>query len=49
VAEHSSLLGEAGLLDHREDNGQTKLDEKYLAIFYKVVKASPVKKVAQAS
>ena len=41
VAERFGLLGEVGLLDHREDNGQTKLDEKYLAMLYKVVKASP--------
>lgn len=41
VAERFRFLGEAGLLDHREDNGQTKLDESYLAILYGVVKSNP--------
>ena len=41
VAERFRFLGEAGLLDHREDNGQTKLDESYLAILYEVVKSNP--------
>ncbi len=41
VAQRFRHLGEVGLLDHREDNGQTKLDEKYLAILYKAVKSSP--------
>ena len=34
-------LGEAGLLDHRDDNCPTKLDESYLAILYEVVKSNP--------
>ena len=41
VAERFRFLGEAGLLDHREDNGQTKLDELYLAVLYEVVKSNP--------
>lgn len=41
VAERFREMGEAGLLDRREDNGQTKLDECYLAWLYKVVKSSP--------
>ncbi len=34
-------LGVAGLLDRREDNGQTKLDEWFLSTLYDVVDASP--------
>ena len=41
VAQRFRDLGEAGLLDQREDNGQTKLDESYLAILYEVVKSHP--------
>lgn len=41
VAERFRFLGEAGLLDHREDNGQTKLDESYLAVLHEVVKSNP--------
>ena len=33
--------GELGLLDRREDNGEEKLDERYLAILYEVVKGCP--------
>jgi len=33
--------GEAGLVDRREDNGDTKLDEQYLATLYEVVASSP--------
>lgn len=33
--------GIAGLHDRREDNGQTKLDEKYLAALYEVVDQQP--------
>jgi transposase len=29
--------GEAGLIDRREDNGETKVDEAYLAVLYDVV------------
>ena len=41
VAKRFRFLGEAGLLDHREDNGQTKLGESYLAALYEVVKSNP--------
>ncbi len=34
-------LGLTGLLDRREDNGQPKLDEWFLATLYDVVDASP--------
>lgn len=33
--------GEAGLADRREDNGNKKLDEQYLATLYEVVASSP--------
>lgn len=33
--------GEPGLVDRREENGQEKLDEVYLAKLYKVVRGSP--------
>jgi transposase len=33
--------GIAGLLDRREDNGQVKLDERYLALLYDLVAGSP--------
>lgn len=33
--------GEVGLVDRREENGQVKLDEVYLAKLYKVVHGSP--------
>jgi transposase len=33
--------GEAGLVDRREDNGDTKLHEQYLATLYEVVASSP--------
>jgi len=36
-----SQQGEAGLVDRREDNGDTKLGEQYLAILYEVVASSP--------
>lgn len=36
-AEH----GEAGLVDRREENGEAKLNEQYLATLYEVVAASP--------
>jgi transposase len=41
VAERFRELGEFGLLDRREDNGDLKLDEYYLSILYKVVKGNP--------
>jgi transposase len=33
--------GETGLVDRREDNGDTKLDERYLTTLYEVVASSP--------
>jgi transposase len=33
--------GEWGLWDAREDNGQTKLDEYYLSVLYRVVRGTP--------
>lgn len=33
--------GVAGLLDRREDNGQTKLDEEYLSTLYEIVDKQP--------
>jgi transposase len=41
VAERFREHGEVGLLDRREDNGDTKLDEMYLATLYKVVRSNP--------
>ena len=41
VAKRFRQHGEVGLVDRREENGQRKLDEAYLATLYKVVAASP--------
>lgn len=41
VADRFAAHGEAGLLDRREDNGQQKLDERYLSMLYQVVKSNP--------
>jgi transposase len=41
VADRFRARGEWGLWDAREDNGQTKLDEHFLAVLYKVVRATP--------
>lgn len=41
VAQRFREQGEWGLLDRRQDNGTTKLDERYLAILYHVVRSSP--------
>lgn len=41
VAARFRQWGEAGLLDGREDNGERKLDERYLAMLYRVVKSKP--------
>lgn len=41
VAKRFREHGEWGLLDAREDNGPSKLDERYLAILYQVVRESP--------
>lgn len=43
VAARFRQWGEAGLLDGREDNGDRKLDERYLATLYRVVKSKPVR------
>src|SRR5262249_18010112 len=43
VAKRFRAQGEAGLLDGREDNGELKLDERYLDILYRVVRSSPKK------
>src|SRR5262249_7469839 len=41
VAKRFTAQGEVGLLDRREDNGDVKLDERYLAALYRVVRSSP--------
>jgi len=41
VAHRFLERGELGLLDRREDNGEAKLDEDYLAALYAVVRSSP--------
>jgi transposase len=41
VLRRFSELGIAGLMDRREDNGQRKLEERYLAILHDVVAGSP--------
>ncbi len=41
VARRFREQGEAGLVDHREENGERKLDERYLAVLYEVVKSFP--------
>ena len=41
VARRFRDCGEAGLVDRREENGERKLDEPYLATLYDVVKSSP--------
>jgi len=41
VAQRFGKQGELGLLDRREDNGETKLDERYLSILYEVVRSTP--------
>jgi transposase len=41
VARRFCAAGEWSLWDAREDNGQTKLDEHYVATLYRVVRASP--------
>jgi transposase len=41
VANRFRACGEWGLWDAREDNGRTKLDERFLAVLYKVVRATP--------
>ena len=41
VAKRFRSRGEWGLWDAREDNGKTKLDERFLAVLYRVVRATP--------
>src|SRR5262249_27586030 len=41
VAKRFRERGEWGLWDAREDNGTTKLDERFLAILYEVVRGNP--------
>ena len=41
VAKRFTQCGEAGLLDRREDNGESKLEEAYLATLYQLVRSSP--------
>lgn len=41
VARRFREEGESGLVDHREDNGEAKLDERYLAVLYEVVRSFP--------
>jgi len=41
VAKRFREVGEAGLVDRREGNGDRKLDERYLAVLHEVVKSSP--------
>jgi transposase len=41
VARRFRDRGEAGLIDGREENGERKLDEQYLATLYQVVFSSP--------
>lgn len=41
VAKRFRERGEWGLLDGREDNGTTKLDERYLSLLYHLVRARP--------
>jgi transposase len=43
VAKRFIEQGEAGLLDAREDNGEAKLDERFLAILDEAVRSSPEK------
>ena len=41
VAKRFRVFGEWGLMDGREDSGEVKLDERYLATLYCVVRSSP--------
>src|ERR1700734_533930 len=41
VARRFKNQGEAGLLDGREDNGEAKLDERFLTILNEVVRSNP--------
>ena len=41
VAKRFQEAGEAGLIDRREENGQRKVDEKYLDALYQIVSKQP--------
>jgi transposase len=41
MAQRFRTAGELGLVDRREENGQRKLDERYLATLYEVVRSNP--------
>src|ERR1700690_2748876 len=41
VAKRFCELGRWGLLEGREDNGTTKLDERFLDLLYRLVRSSP--------
>lgn len=43
VAKRFREQGEVGLLDAREDNGEVKLDERFLALLYRTVRSKPEK------
>ena len=42
VAKRFREAGEVGLVDRREENGEKKLDERYLAELHKLVASSPL-------
>jgi len=42
VARRFREQGEPGLLDRREDNGEVKLDERYLSVLHGVVRSCPL-------
>ncbi len=42
VAGRFREFGEAGLIDRREENGDNKLDERYLSTLWEVVQSSPL-------
>lgn len=42
VAARFREAGEPGLVDRREENGQRKLEDDYLAVLYEVVESSPL-------
>ena len=37
--------GEDGLIDHREENGETKLDDGFLSALWELVESSPLLRV----
>ncbi len=42
VSDRFCELGEAGLIDRREENGDDKLDERYLTTLWEVVESNPL-------